>query len=381
MTLAPYATHYQQSRGRFIEEGESTSGRSPFQRDRDRIIHSAAFRRLQNKTQVLTNSEEGDFRTRLTHTLEVAQLARSLARYLNVDEDLAELCALAHDLGHPPFGHAGEDTLNMSMKEYGGFNHNLQTLSIVRKLECRYGGFDGLNLTWESLEGIAKHNGPFESGFHDNPLCKDIQPESHASIEAQIAALCDDIAYNHHDLDDGISTGKINLDDVIQLPAVNRVWQEVTAAYPHQDRFRQTQELIRSSIDFYMKDVRATTKKNILDLAPTHVDDVRSAGRQLVMFSEEAAEEINALRAFLFENMYRHHEVNRQSFKAHKILTELFDAFMNHKRLLPPYAQACLEKTSTDKEKARVICDYLASLTDRSAVREYARLFGEIHWR
>lgn len=384
--LAPYATHITNSRGRAIDE-PTADGRSPYQRDRDRIIHSSAFRRLQYKTQVMTNSEEGDFRTRLTHTLEVAQLARSLARRLNLDDDLAELCALAHDLGHPPFGHAGEDALNEKMKDFGGFDHNLQTLSIVQKLECRYGNFDGLNLTWESLEGIGKHNGPLNKEQHNNNLVKDLKPESYASLEAQIAALCDDIAYNHHDLDDGIATGKIQLEAAIAVPAVRRVWDEVLATYPKIERFRQIKELVRRLIDKQVRDALAATKSNLTLLQPKNVNDVRTAGKQIVTLSDKGGAESDELKAFLFEHMYRHYEVNRHAFKAHQILNNLFDAFMEHKRLLPPYAQARLaravaDKTGTELErkKARIVCDYLASLTDRSAVREYSRIFGEIRW-
>jgi len=386
MKLASYAVDFKQSQGRAVEE-PSADGRSPYQRDRDRIIHSSAFRRLQYKTQVMTNSEDGDFRTRLTHTLEVAQLSRSLARRLNLDDDLAELCALAHDLGHPPFGHAGEDALNEKMKNYGGFDHNLQTLSIVRKLECRYGNFDGLNLTWESLEGIGKHNGPFDKNIQNNALVKDLKPKTYASLEAQIAALCDDIAYNHHDLDDGIATGKIQLEAAVAVPAVRRVWDEVLATYPKIERFRQVKELVRRLIDKQVRDALAATRSNLTLMKPQSVEDVRNAGKQIVSFSDKGGAESDELKAFLFEHMYRHYEVNRQAFKAHKILNELFDAFMTHKRLLPPYAQARLAVAVADKtgaeleqKKARIVCDYLASLTDRSAVREYGRMFGEERW-
>lgn len=382
--LAPYATDVTALTPQENQRTHAlTDTRTPFQHDHDRIIHSSAFRRLQHKTQVMHNSEEGDFRTRLTHTLEVAQLSRSLARMMNVDSDLAEICALAHDLGHPPFGHAGEDALDAKMKAFGGFEHNLQTMSILRQLECTYAAYDGLNLTWESLEGIAKHNGPLPENQHNNALVSDLKPASYASLEAQIAAICDDIAYNHHDMEDGFATGKLHFEEIVALPSIAPIWQEIKSTYPHADTFRYVKELARHLIHRAMQDVLSQTRKNLDALQPTSVEDIRNAPVQLVMFSPSGADAIKELKTFLFENMYRHHEINRQAFKGHKMINELFDAFMNHKKLLPPYTLSRLDTLDMqdDTHKARVVCDYIASLTDRSVAREYTRIFGDIEWR
>lgn len=373
--LAPYATHWQNSRGRIYDE-PSAHERTPFQRDRDRIIHSDAFRRLQYKTQVIINIEQGDFRTRLTHTLEVAQLTRSICRAMSLDEDLGEAVALAHDLGHPPFGHAGEDALNRCMKDFGGFYHNDQTLHILRDLECRYGAFDGLNLTWEALEGIAKHNGPVEGPYDD--LIADLEPNTWCGLEAQAAALADDIAYNHHDLDDGLSTNNLHLDEVIaSLPQFSRVWEEVTATFPKADQRRQVKETISRMIGRQVKDVLSNSELLLARHNPQSAEEVRALAMPVVAFSDEVQEENKQVKAFLMDKLYRHYKVNRMVFKAQRVLEDLFEAFMNHRRTLPDEIQAKLPKEKEDMTaRAVVVCNYISSLTDRAAFMEHSRLYG-----
>ncbi len=381
---AAYACHPEASRGRLVDEDESAT-RSMFQRDRDRIIHSSAFRRLKHKTQVFVYHEGDYFRTRLTHSLEVAQIARSIARGLRLDEDLAEALALAHDLGHPPFGHAGEDALQLCMADYGGFDHNAQTLRNVTDLERRYAEFDGLNLTWESLEGIVKHNGPLIAkagegidalpmGLSNFAEIWDLELHTFASAEAQVAALSDDIAYNNHDLDDGLRAGLFQMDDLLQVPVVGALIKEVRTRYPDLERKRLRHEVIRRLITLMINDLMAETKRRIAALDPRSADDVRQAAGPIVAFSDDMRAKDAELRAFLRTNMYRHYRVNRMTSKARRIVTELFGLFIREPEVLPTeWARDC-DGPGTLKT-ARVVCDYIAGMTDRYAAREYRRLF------
>lgn len=375
----PYACHHEETRGRLFAE-EERPYRTAFQRDRDRIIHSSAFRRLKYKTQVFVYHEGDHYRTRLTHSLEVAQIARSIARVLGLDEDLAETVALAHDLGHPPFGHAGERVLQDRMKDYGGFDHNAQSLKIVTELEKHYADFDGLNLTWETLEGLVKHNGPV-TGPSLPPEIKaynaryDLELGSYASLEAQIAALSDDIAYNCHDLDDGLRAGLFSLDDIRQLPLVGAQLQAIETKYPGLEKPRVIAELVRHLINAMLMDLVAETEKNLEAFAPDSYAAVRGAGKPLVSFSDEMIDVDKSLKEFLFTNMYRHYKVNRMMNKAQRIVKELFDLFMEDIRLLPHEWRLSLESLSGDAEKARIVCDYLAGMTDKFAMNEYERLF------
>ena len=312
---AVYATRHEDSRGRYYDEAPSAT-RTPFQRDRDRVIHSTAFRRLKQKTQVFVAHEGDHFRTRLTHSLEVAQIARSIARTLGLDEDLAEALALAHDLGHPPFGHAGEDQLDECMAEYEGFDHNAQTLRIVTKLEVRYPNYDGLNLTWELLEGLVKHNGPvvgpdtpFESlpaAFRQFPYLKDLEPEQFAGPEAQVAALSDDIAYNNHDIDDGIAAGLFTIDELMDLPIVGDVFRAVRIEYPHLNDRMVSYEAVRRLIGLWINDLTGETMRRVREYNPQSAAAVRAMDVPLVAFSTELETRQRALRAFLYERMYKH---------------------------------------------------------------------------
>lgn len=373
--LAPYATDWRKSAGRAYPEPEAFD-RSPFQRDRDRIIHSESFRRLQYKTQVYANQSSGDhFRTRLTHSLEVAQITRDICRYLKLDEDLGECIALAHDLGHPPFGHAGEDALHKCMEPYGGYRHNDQTLRLVLKLERRYASFDGLNLTWESLEGIAKHNGPIKNA--DEDLYDGLNARSYCGLEGQVAAMADDIAYNHHDIDDGIGMGNLNIEDMCEVPHFKRMYEEVTATYPGVEDYRLLKETLTRLISKQVKDLLMTSKTNLVKSGVSSVEDVRNYGKPLITFSSKVEKETVILKKHLYNNMYRHFKVNRSAFRAHRIIGDLFDVHMKHRRMLPAHIQEFLPKDKEDKAgKAKVVADYISSLTDRSCVQEHARLFG-----
>lgn len=373
--LAPYATDWRQSKGRKYQEPDAFD-RTPFQRDRDRIIHSESFRRLQYKTQVYTNQSAGDhFRTRLTHSMEVAQITRDICRYLNLDEDLGETIALAHDLGHPPFGHAGEDALHMCMESYGGYRHNDQTLRVVTQLERRYAMFDGLNLTWESLEGIAKHNGPIKNA--DEDLYDGLNPRKHCGLEGQVAALADDIAYNHHDIDDGIGMGSLTVEKMREVRHFDRIYEEMLATYPKAEEDRLLKETIRRMISRQVKDLLLTSKSNIEKSGVQSVEEVREHGKALITFSPKMEEETVELKRFLYNNMYRHFKVNRSAFRAHRIIGDLFETYMKHRRMLPEQIQKYLPKDKKDKAgKAIVVADYISSLTDRSCVQEHARLFG-----
>ena len=368
--LASYASRSTQSHGRdFPEIAPAT--RSEFQRDRDRIIHSTAFRRLEYKTQVFVNHEGDLFRTRLTHSIEVAQIARSLARNLQLNEDLVEAISLAHDLGHTPFGHAGQDALNACMKDYGGFEHNLQSLRVVDALEQRYGAFDGLNLMFETREGILKHCSlahAKELGVVGQRFIERKQP----SLEAQLTNLADEIAYNNHDIDDGLRSGLISIDqlDSVGLYARHRV--EVEAIFPGISGRRAINETVRRMINALVMDLIQTSQSNILQAGVQSIADVRNAP-PLIAFSEAMKLEAQALKRFLRENLYQHYVVNRMTSKARRIVTDLFGIFMDEPRLLPPDYQTAGEDKN---EQARKVADYIAGMTDRYAMREYRRLFA-----
>jgi dGTPase len=377
---APYASHPEKTRGRLHPEPESDM-RSPFQRDRDRIIHSTAFRRLKHKTQVFVYHEGDHYRTRLTHSLEVAQIARTVARTLGLDEDLAEAVGLAHDLGHTPFGHAGEEALNAEMQPFGGFSHNDQTLRILTRLERGYAEFDGLNLSWETLEGTAKHNGPLV-GPNERPVPPSIaeydrrhnlELATQPGPEAQVAALADDIAYNNHDLDDGLRAGLFAVADLADVPLVGPVFEEVARRYPGIDESRLIHESIRRVIDRMVRDLVAETRRRIANSGAASVEGVRRLAEPVAAFSLEMREHDRALKRFLFERMYRHYRVNRMSSKARRVVRELFQLFNTEPECLPNEWRAMTGGSAT--ETARIVADYLAGMTDRFALDEHRRLF------
>ncbi|RVT96012.1 deoxyguanosinetriphosphate triphosphohydrolase [Rhodovarius crocodyli] len=374
-SLAPWAVHADASRGRLHAETEDKS-RSPYQRDRDRILHSRAFRRLQYKTQVFIFHEGDHYRTRLTHSLEVAQIARSLARRLRLDEELAEALALAHDLGHPPFGHAGEEALNASMRSHGGFDHNAQSLKHVTQLERRYAGFDGLNLTWETLEGLAKHNGPVRSpsGYiAEYDFRHSLDLGSWPSAEAQAAALADDIAYNNHDLEDGLRAGLFTLEEVAALPLPREALDEVKIQHPGVSPDRLAPEMVRRVIGRMINDVVAETSRRIEALDPADADGIRAAPRAVVAFSQAMDDANKAVRAFLFERMYRHWRVNRTMGKSKRVVQMLFQLLHGAPQMLPGHWREKAGAPGTPAS-ARVVGDYIAGMTDRFALEEYERL-------
>jgi dGTPase len=371
--LASYAARSAESRGRRFPEAPPAS-RTEFQRDRDRIIHSTAFRRLEYKTQVFVNHEGDLFRTRLTHSIEVAQIARSIARNLRLNEDLVEAISLAHDLGHTPFGHAGQEALNACMKGQGGFEHNLQSLRVVDDLEERYGAFDGLNLLFETREGILKHCalpnaralGEIGQRFIDRK-----QP----TLEAQLANLADEIAYNNHDIDDGLRSGLLTLPQLGEVDFFARFHQEVETLYPGIGGRRAINETIRRMINALIVDLIQTSERRIRDAQLTSVDDARNAD-PMIMFSDEMGRQATSLKRFLRENLYQHYQVNRMTSKARRIITELFNAFMHEPTLLPPdYQLAENESAQRQSLQARKVADYVAGMTDRYAMREHRRLF------
>lgn len=378
--LAPYATRAEFSRGRMLPERTSAS-RTPYQRDRDRIVHSSAFRKMRNKTQVFIESEGDYYRTRLTHSLEVAQIARSISRALDLDEDLTEAIALAHDLGHTCFGHAGEDGLDVAMKPYGGFDHNEQTFRVLTLLESKYAGFNGLNLTWETLEGIAKHNGPIgpESLFptlrtFDAQWSLDLN--SFASLEAQVAALSDDIAYNTHDADDGHHAGFFSLEDLSDLPLFGPSLRTFQKQYPNVARERIMYEAVRDVIGVMVNDVIEMTWHNLEKVDPETVDAVHGAGRPIVGFSAEMAKNLSTLHQFLHKRMYRHEKVNKVCDKAKGIVRDLFDLYMKSPNLLPASWGDSFKTLPDETAQARLIADYIAGMTDRFALQEHKRLFS-----
>jgi dGTPase len=386
---APYAADPTKSRGRLYPVSDSPS-RSEFQRDRDRIIHSAAFRRLQYKTQVFLHHEGQHFRTRLTHTLEVSQMARSIARALDLNEDLAEAVALAHDLGHTPFGHAGERVLHARMADYGGFDHNMQAIRVVTRLENRYADHDGLNLTWEALEGILKHNGPLvddehrpvgryvhESlpfGLYDIPASADLTLSSYASLEAQSAAIADDIAYNAHDIDDALRARLIDLPDLVDVPLVGPLVREVLGRWPDVERSRQAHEVQRRLITRAIEDVIATAEAELAEIAPISADDVRHAGRTLIHFSPETAAAEQGLKAFMYERVYRSEPVMGPVRRSEAMIGDLFERYFTTSDM-PGRWGAAARGAASELERARLIADFIAGMTDPYAEAEHARLF------
>lgn len=372
--LASYAAHPEQSKGRkFAEPVSPLINGSPirniFQRDRDRIIHSTAFRRLEYKTQVFVNHEGDLFRTRLTHSLEVAQLARGIARTLGLHEDLTEGIALAHDLGHTPFGHAGQDALNACMRDYGGFEHNLQSLRVVDKLEKRYADFDGLNLTFELREGILKHcsiKNARELGDVGERFLQKHSP----SLEAQVTNFADEIAYNNHDVDDGLRSQLITIEQMRDIALFAENMEQVKASYPDIDQKRLIPETIRRMINQLVMDLCETSLRNIAALNPSTIDDIRQAP-YLIGFSQTISDKNQALKQFLRKNLYHHYKVNRMSAKAERIITELFNAFMRNVELMPEEHQLAAKDN-----RPRAVADYIAGMTDRFAIREHRRLFA-----
>lgn len=379
--MAPYSCLPQHSRGRLYPEPESEN-RDCFQRDRDRIIHSTAFRRLEYKTQVFVNHEGDHYRTRLTHTLEVSQITRTLARCLSLNEDLAETLALAHDLGHPPFGHAGENALADVMMPYGGFDHNAHSLSVLVRLERRYPNFDGLNLSWETLEGIVKHNGPLIEVESVKPLPReisdynaknDLRLDSFASGEAQVAALADDIAYNNHDIDDGLRAGLFLIEDLFDLPLVGEIFQKAIERYPDIDLTLQRHEAVRDLIGAMVNDCLTESQQRLKEAAPFNVDDIRALDHPVISFSEKMYGVDKSLKDFLFKHMYRHDKVNEMNRKAHQVVSDLFKFLMADAEMLPTEWQKKVGGKNEEKT-AQVIADYIAGMTDRFAYDEHAKL-------
>jgi len=366
--LAPYAARAERSRGRRHRE-PPPRGRSEYQRDRDRIVHSTAFRRLEYKTQVFVNHEGDLFRTRLTHSLEVAQIARSVARSLRLDEDLTEAVALAHDLGHTPFGHSGQDSLNACMRPYGGFEHNLQSLRVVDVLEQRYAAFDGLNLTFETREGILKHCS-LKNARTLGEVGERFVRKQRPSLEAQTANLADEIAYNNHDVDDGVRSGLLDMEQLAGVKIFARHMRAVLRLYPRLPPRRLRHETVRRMIDTLVTDLIRTSAENLRRHAPGSIEEVRLA-QPLIAFSPRIREESQELKSFLRENLYRHYRVVRMSTKARRIVTELFAALLSDTRLLPPEFQE-----QAGRGAPRAIADYIAGMTDRYAILEHRRLFA-----
>ena len=363
--------------------------RSEFQRDRDRVIHSTAFRRLKHKTQVFVYHEGDHYRTRLTHSLEVAQIARTVSRALGLDEDLAEALALAHDLGHTPFGHTGEDALDAAMAEFGGFDHNAQTLRILTKLEHRYAGFDGLNLTWESLEGVVKHNGPLTGPQAVNPgalpaaiveyaATHDLWLDTWPGAEAQVASLADDIAYNNHDIDDGLRAELFSLADLAEVPMVGATLDEVRRLHGEIETSRLIGESIRRLIDRMATDLLDESRRRLADAAPRSADDVRRHRGPLIAFSDSMLQQMQGLREFLHARMYRHERVNQERESARRVVRALFAVYLEGPERLPLEWRARADRPRTPKT-ARLVADYIAGMTDRFAFQDHARVFGERH--
>jgi len=389
--LAPYASHGPASRGRLHAEPDEGAGalgdlaaRTPFQRDRDRILHSGAFRKLKHKTQVFVYHEGDYFRTRMTHSIEVAQIARSMARALRLNDDLAEAVSLAHDLGHTPFGHAGEDALRRAMQAHGGFDHNEQTVRVVTALEHRYAGFDGLNLTWETLEGVVKHNGPLADREDIRPAIRDLDTQfdldlgNYPSAEAQLANLADDIAYLSHDFDDALRAGLFDIDAIRNLPQVDAILTDIEARHGVLPLSRLTHELVRRLISVFVQDLLGQSLKNITALPAASADDIRQAGHPVIAFSSQMAADLETIRSFLFTNMWRHYKVNRMTSKAKRVVTDLFNLFMSETNTLPDEWQSRAGvgiDAMPEDARARIIADYIASMTDRYAILEHERLF------
>ncbi len=382
LKLAPYATDSEKSMGRQNVEHQSYE-RSPFQRDRDRVIHSGAFRRLKHKTQVFVYHTGDYFRTRLTHSIEVSQIARTISRTLEIDEDLSETIALAHDLGHTPFGHAGEDALNEVTEKWGGFDHNAQTLKILTELEHRYADFNGLNLTWETLEGIIKHNGPVKDLLTKNNNRSKIilsfnekynlKLDTFPSLEAQVASLADDIAYNNHDIDDGLRAKLFTLKDLRDIPLIGSIVHEVINLYGENiEKSRLYNEIVRRTINIMVVDLINETKKRINDLKIKSVEEIRNSDNMISSFSEKLSKENLLLKKFLYNNMYKHPFVNEMTKSAKIVIKDLFNTFINNHNLLPDEWN---RKISSDENKnAIIISDYLSGMTDRYALKKHKLL-------
>lgn len=378
--IAAYASDPEQARGRRVREEESAF-RSCFQRDRDRIIHSSAFRRLKHKTQVFVEHEGDYFRTRLTHSIEVAQVARTIAGSLELNQELTEAVALAHDLGHTPFGHTGEDALHELMAPYGGFDHNAQAVKIVTSLERHYAEFDGINLTWECLEGIAKHNGPVEGevpyALAEYNTLHDLELNTHASAEAQVAALADDIAYNNHDLQDGLRAGLFTEADIEALPMIGPAFAEVDLKYPSLSQNRRKHEALRRVFGVMVSDVIDTSRGLLAESGANSVEDVRAYGAPVIVFSSSFLEDLNVIRNFLFTRMYRAPSVMEKRAQVTKVVKQLFPMFMERTDLLPLSWQDDIKQLPDETAIARKVSDYIAGMTDRYALLEYERLMGE----
>ena len=376
----PYACDPYTSRGRQYAEptGESRGPRNIFQRDRDRIIHSIAFRRLRHKTQVFISPDGDHFRVRLTHSLEVAQIGRTIARALGLDEDLTEALCLAHDIGHPPFGHAGEDALEAAMSPYGGFDHNAQTLRTLSQLESPYPLWPGLNLSWELMEGLAKHNGPVQNphwALAEVDAAFPLELRQYASLEAHIAAIADDIAYDNHDIDDGIRAGLLTLDQLRELPFIDSRWRAIFDRYPGARHETLLRELVREQIGAMVNDVIETTRARIIELGVETVDDVRNAGRTIGGFSDELAARERQLKVFMYANLYHHSEQLAAAERARVIIADLFSAYSNDTSLLPEEWRATVP--SDEPQRSRHIADFLAGMTDRFATTSHLAIFGK----
>jgi dGTPase len=378
---APFASDPARSRGRLHPESPSAT-RTEFQRDRDRIIHCDAFRRLKQKTQVFVAHEGDHYRTRLTHSLEVAQIARTAARVLGLDEDLAESLSLSHDIGHPPFGHAGETALDDLMKDYEGFDHNAQALRVLTRLEHRYPEFDGLNLSWETLEGVIKHNGPLvtkdkpidrlPAGFRDYEALESLELDTFAGPEAQVAALADDIAYNNHDLADGLRAGLFTLEDLRRLPLIGPSVAAVDARWPRLPEGRRQHEALRRFFGLLVEDVLTTSRARLAEADARSAEDIRRLGRPVIRFADPTFAELKEIRAFLYVRMYRHWAVQRMRRKARMVVEELFATFFEAPELMPHDWNACVALEATGR--ARVVSDYIAGMTDRYALQEHRRV-------
>ncbi len=391
---AVYASDPETARGRLFAEDESAH-RSSFQRDRDRIIHSSAFRRLKHKTQVFIEHESDFYRTRLTHSIEVSQVARTISNTLGLNIDLAEAVALAHDLGHTPFGHTGEDALDALMKPYGGFDHNAQTIRIVTSLERHYAEFDGLNLTWDTLEGIAKHNGPLTSGPDDpgddlpyalkayNDV-HDLELHTHASAEAQVAALSDDIAYNNHDLHDGLRAGLFSEEAVAELPMVGEAYAEVDRLYPGTDWYRRRHEALRRVFGVMVTDLLDVSRQILADSGARSAQEIRELGYPVIAFSDRMAQDITEFRKFLFTRVYRAPTVMDQRRRVTQAVDDLFPIFMDDPTLLPRRWHKDVQAAQDETTRARLVADYIAGMTDRFALQQHAKLTGtdilDGHW-
>lgn len=363
--LAPYAFHTKDTRGREHKEPEHRT-RTPYQRDRDRIIHCRAFRRLEYKTQVFIILEGDHYRTRLTHTMEVVMISRSIARALQLNEDLTEAIALAHDVGHPPFGHSGEKALQELMEKHGGFEHNLQGLRIIEELETKYPEFHGLNLTWEVREGIAKHKSTY-----DKPVQGSFQPDKQGTLEAQIVNVADEIAYNTHDLDDGLESNLINYNDLKNIAVWQDAYKEICKKYPDTNDEIKRYYTIRTIIDKQVSEVLNYTRENIKKHGVKSVDDVRNAQEEILTFSAGLKKENELLKKFLYNNLYTHYQVNRMNHKAYMVIKDLFKIYINNPKLLAPSTRVKLKQYPLE----RVVCDYIAGMTDRYAFQEHKKLY------